>query len=210
MKAPRVLLAALFCLVSIPVFSASFTFSNTAPITINISGPAATYPSNIAVSGVGRLTGITVTLHGLSHTWPDDLQILLAGADSSAFLMGDAGSSWDLNGVTLTFSDLAVDAIPNSTQIFAGTYRPAAYGAFSFPAPAPTGPYAATLSTFLGADPTGTWSLYIVDDAGGDSGSLSGGWSLTFETADVPEPATSALIGGAFAAFWFVRRLRRS
>jgi hypothetical protein len=35
-----------------------------------------------------------------------------------------------------------------------------------------------------GADVNGTWSLYIVDDASGDAGTLSGGWSLSIEFGD--------------------------
>src|SRR6185295_17857929 len=30
------------------------------------------------------------------------------------------------------------------------------------------------------SNPNGVWSLYIFDDAGGDAGSMAGGWSLTF------------------------------
>ena len=44
--------------------------------------------------------------------------------------------------------------------------------------PRPRGPYATDLSGFTGTDPNGTWSLYIVDDAQMDTGSVSGGWSL--------------------------------
>jgi len=73
-----------------------------------------------------------------------------------------------------------------------GTFKPANYFTVQdpFAAPAPAGPYLTpapggtdTLtSAFTGAaggDPNGTWSLYVVDDAGGDLGSFSSGWSLT-------------------------------
>lgn len=51
---------------------------------------------------------------------------------------------------------------------------------FTFPAPAPAGNAnaPAALSVFKNTDPDGVWNLYIVDDSVGDSGSLSGGWSL--------------------------------
>lgn len=63
-------------------------------------------------------------------------------------------------------------------------------GPDSFPSPAPAGPYnfaapfgSATLtSIFGGADPNGTWSLYVADDKGGDTGTLANGWCLTFTT----------------------------
>ena len=62
----------------------------------------------------------------------------------------------------------------------------------SLPAPAPAAPYqspapggVATFgSVFGGQNPNGLWSLYIVDDVGGDSGSITGGWDLIITTED--------------------------
>ena len=44
------------------------------------------------------------------------------------------------------------------------------------PAPAISGPSA--LSIFDGTDPNGTWNLWVRDEFGGDSGTMSGGWCL--------------------------------
>ena len=47
-----------------------------------------------------------------------------------------------------------------------------------FPAPAPAGPYATSLSAFDGTSANGTWSLYVTDDCGGDAGQVAQGWDL--------------------------------
>src|SRR6185436_8907409 len=46
---------------------------------------------------------------------------------------------------------------------------------------APAGPFATTLSAFNGSNPNGVWSLFIVDDAQPDPGSLSS-WLLSITT----------------------------
>src|SRR5205085_7902073 len=63
----------------------STSFSNATSITIPGSGtgstsgaPASVYPSNVAVSGLtGTVSNITVTLKGLNHTFPSDVDMLL-------------------------------------------------------------------------------------------------------------------------------------
>ena len=56
----------------------SFNFSNSAPITINDFGPATPYPATIVISGVNaRITDLNVVLSGLSHTFPEDIGVLL-------------------------------------------------------------------------------------------------------------------------------------
>src|SRR5205814_6733498 len=81
--------------------------------------------------------------------------------------------------------------IPNSGTPVSGTFRPTNYGTGDlFPAPAPQVTYnnAATAgsatfaSVFNGTNPNGTWSLYVVDDASADIGTMSGGWSINITT----------------------------
>jgi hypothetical protein len=62
-----------------------------------------------------------------------------------------------------------------------------------FPAPAPATPYAALLSTFNGTDPNGQWSLYAVDDAPGDTGTIAGGWTLSITSDQTPPTAVSSV-----------------
>lgn len=167
--------------------------SNATAIAIPSSGASTPFPSSVTVAGGGnvQVASVEVTLSNLSHTWADDLDILLVGpTGAKALLMSDAGGSNPVNGVTLTFSALATTALPDSTSLTTGSYRPMDFEVGdAFSAPAPAGPYTANLSVFNGTNPTGLWSLYVQDDAAGDSGSIAGGWSLSITTA----PITSTL-----------------
>jgi uncharacterized repeat protein (TIGR01451 family)/uncharacterized delta-60 repeat protein len=158
------------------------TFSNTAPIVINDGAAATPYPSVINVSGLpGAVTGTTVMLTNLNHTWPRDIDILLVSpAGQKSVLMAKTGSSFAVNNVTLTFDDAASSVLPQSSVLVSGTNRPTSYAAVPppFPVPAPVGPYSTNLSVFNGSNPNGPWSLYVFDDTLFNSGIISNGWVL--------------------------------
>jgi subtilisin-like proprotein convertase family protein len=167
------------------------SFSNTGSISIpngapgSTSGNALPYPSQVTASGLnGTVTKVTVTLNGLNHTFPDDIDMLLVGPDGqSVLLMSDAGGSTDIVNSNITFDDTAA-AIPDSSAVTTGTYAPADYGGITdtFASPAPVAPYGTSLSVFNGTSGNGVWSLYIVDDADTESGSMTGGWTLNITT----------------------------
>ncbi len=171
--------------------SGSSSFSNTGSISIpngapgSTSGNALPYPSQITASGLnGTVSKVTVTFNGLNHTFPDDMDVLLVGpGGQSVLLMSDAGGSTDIVNANVTFDDTAA-AIPDSSAVTTGTYAPADYGGVTdaFPSPAPSAPYATSLSVFNGTSGNGVWSLYIVDDADTESGSITGGWTLNVTT----------------------------
>ncbi|QUV81077.1 S8 family serine peptidase [Chloracidobacterium sp. D] len=179
----------------------TFTFSNPAPITIpasGTSGPAAPYPSTINVSGLtGVVTKVTVTLNGFTHTFPDDVDVLLVGpGGQQCILMSDAGGAAGVSSVNLTFDDAAAVSLPDSTLITSGTYRPTNHppNPDTFPSPGPgsvTQPLNPPLSVFNGTNPNGTWSLFVVDDATLDTGNINGGWSITIQTG-TPDCTTTA------------------
>jgi subtilisin-like proprotein convertase family protein len=192
----------------------TYTFSNAAPIAIPASGsgaptgsPASLYPSAIAVSGVaGSVTGIALTIHNFSHNAPFDVDLLLVGPGGQKFIvMSDSGGGFATANRTITFDSAALNSLPFFLN--SGTFRPANTGAGdAFPAPAPPPPYqspatagSATFPAVFGnIDPNGTWSLYAVDDAANNIGSIAGGWTLTLRTADplcaaVPAPTLSAV-----------------
>lgn len=146
--------------------------------TVGTAGP---YPSTITVERqLGNVFQATATLTGLSHTFPDDLDVLLVNPSGRmSILMSDGGGGTDVVNTTLTFDDRAVAAIPDSAAIGSGSYHPTDYETGeTFPAPAPPGPYPALMDYFRGYPANGRWSLFINDDANGDVGSMSGGWCL--------------------------------
>jgi subtilisin-like proprotein convertase family protein len=162
------------------------TFANTNLIVINDNTNATPYPSTINVSGVGgTLIKITVTFANLTHTWPRDIDALLESPyQQSTLLMAHAGGGNPVKGVTLTFDDAASTNLPQAGQIVSGTYNPTVYFPVpTFPAPAPSIPYATNLSNFIGSNPNGTWSLFVIDDTSLNVGAISNGWSLNVITA---------------------------
>ncbi len=202
------------------------TFCNTGSITLNDGGPggqlgkaATPYPSNIFVSGLsGTILSVTVDLKGVVHLKSRDIDLLLVAPTGQQFLMmtgvgdrisdGFTGPTFIPIPSNLTLSDAAVSALPRSTPISSGTYRPASYESWAntFPAPAspyiqpaPAGPYsqaapvgtATFASVFNGLDPNGTWQLFATDDTSGNvSGSIANGWCLNF-TMTCPSLSTS-------------------
>jgi subtilisin-like proprotein convertase family protein len=192
----------------------TFTFSNTTAIAINDSGTppttASLYPSAISVAGLdGTISHVTVTLYGLTHTFPSDLDILLAGPNGQlSMLMSQVGGNtkFSVSDLTLTLDDSAASSLPFDSALTSGTFKPTRQFptlAFEFPSPAPAGSASApaTLSLFNGTTPNGNWNLFVVDESSPDSGTISLGWSMAITT--VPEPGTvgiAALGLGCFAA----------
>ena len=192
--------------------SASRGFTNGTIILIPDHGQATNYPSTLTVSGVtGTVSKVTVTIKQLTHTFPEDIDMLLVGpAGQKVILMSDAGAGNAITGRTLTFDDSAA-ALPFTGTITSGSYHAMDYPpGDSFPAPAPAGPYGTNLSAFNAVNPNGTWSLYVFDDAAGDAGRIDGGWTLDIQTAapivssaDVAVTATAPATGDSGATLTY-------
>jgi uncharacterized repeat protein (TIGR01451 family) len=158
--------------------------ANLTPIVINDNAKASPYPSTLSVSRLGGVVSkVTVTLSNLSHTFPDDMQVLLTGpGGNQVMLMANAGGGAEFSGATIKFDD-AAPPMGDDGNVGATSYRPSSYGTVgSLPAPAPGIPYADNLAVFNGLVPNGTWSLFVVDSAAGDFGLIAGGWSLQIYT----------------------------
>ena len=147
----------------------------------------------------GTITKVTVKLNNLTHTFPDDIDVLLVGpGGQTALIMSDAGGATDVTGVTLTFDDAAAASLPDTTVLTTGTFKPTNFeaAADAFPAPAPPPGTSTVLSVFNGTAPNGTWALYVVDDAAVDIGSFANGWDLTITTngAGCATPSPTATV----------------
>jgi subtilisin-like proprotein convertase family protein len=170
---------------------------NATPIIIPDSGNPTPYPSNVNIVQGGNIVDVNVTLNNVSHSWPNDVDILLVGpGGQKVIIMSDAGSNLDISNVNLTFDDGAASTLPDNAQIVSGTYRPTNYDTIdSFPAPAPAPPYATALSVFNGTPANGTWSLYVVDDVSSVDGGNIGQWCLEVVTdGATPKPTNTASI----------------
>ena len=173
-------------------------YRNSDLITINDEAAALPYPSAVAVPATtGTITKVTVTIYGLTHARQNDLDILLVGPlGQKVLLMSDVGGSASVANVNLTFDDAAGVFLPTgAVPITTGTYKPTEGGTASdtFSAPAPAAPYGSTLAVFNGTNPTGTWSLYVMDDRAINTGIINGGWRLSLQTTAPIVAAPSAL-----------------
>lgn len=169
----------------------------------------------IKVSGVSGATEVSVTLHDVSHSYPDDMVFGLVNENLSMgiiFLSG-AGGDWPVFGQTWTFSDAASDwAIQTDYDDYFGTqpvpledgvFLPSNFDELQFY----TIESAGQLNDLLAGDVNGTWSLYTRDRYYFDSGTVAGGFSLTFKTENGgavgpgpgpgpdPDPETPPIIG---------------
>ena len=103
-------------------------FANPGGITLNnptsptpTPEPASPYPSNIYVSNLGPVTGLTVTLKGITYPFSQDLDVLLVGPQGQSIVLlsnvGPSTGTQNASNVTLTFSDAAASAIPKNTPL---------------------------------------------------------------------------------------------
>ena len=128
----------------------------------------ATVQATLDIAGATSICDITVTTD-IAHTFPGDLDITLVSPTGTTTVITTnnggtndnvfAGTVWDDDGAAATNF---------------------VYANLTLASPlAPEG----ALSTFLGENPTGTWTLNVGDDAGGDVGTLNS-WSIDITPCD--------------------------
>jgi hypothetical protein len=167
------------------------TFTNPKNIQINLSSSdivaSSPYPSKINAGGfrTGRILDVNLTLKNFSHTYPQEVHVLLAHRGKNRTVMADV-SPYQASNITLALDDEAAIPLPAAAFIVSGRYKPTNYtyanDVDSFPAPAPAPSGKSALAGFDGSNPNGAWYLYVVDaNAPTNNGQIAGGWSLNIK-----------------------------
>ncbi len=181
-------------------------FRNTSAVPIPLVGAPST-PASISVSGLqGTVTDVNVRLTGISHTFPDDMDVILQSPSGrTALIMSDVGSavssratnktSYPADGITLTLDDQSSRSLSDTDPLVSGIYKPTNVtdlneGTTEGDAPGPfSASFPSALSTFNGESANGTWKLWVDDDnlnAKDTAGKLYGGWGLDIKTTGPP------------------------
>ncbi len=131
-----------------------------------------TLNSNLSGFSSGTILDVNVTLN-ITHTWDADLNISLTSPGGTTVLLSDDNGGSGDDYTNTIFDDASGTAITSGAAPFTGTFSPEG-----------------NLSDFNGEDPSGTWTLSIFDDAGGDTGTLN---SFSIEVCTIA-PTTPAIV----------------
>src|SRR5215213_10835936 len=123
--------------------------------TTSVSGPATPYPSekDVTFPSGSHIRDVNLTLKNYTHTFPDDVDVLLKKGTHNRTVMSDVGSNEDVSNITLVLNDEATSALPNNVGLVDGSFKPRNVednpdGGDDFPDPAPTQNNASALSGF--------------------------------------------------------------
>lgn len=161
-----------------------------------------------------RLAKVKITLNTISHDYTRDIRALLVSPNGQKIMLmrsagGQASGTTSIPSsapINLTFDSVAsnLGGLPQNAQVVGGSFRPTDFGVGSnLPSDAPAEPYSTDLTTLHASryavdltqstvdaavdalNPKGDWKLYVQDGTPGGTGSIAGGWSITFETQKV-------------------------
>jgi subtilisin-like proprotein convertase family protein len=166
----------------------SASMSNTTPIAILDNTTAS---DTMSFSGLAPSIAEVRLYTEITHTWAGDLILdLVAPSGNSLNIVYRMGGSNDdvWNGTTFADITPSLGGVPSSEDLASdylytsGVAVPDLAGV--------------DLSRRLGGeDPNGTWTLFVTDGAGGDTGSLNR-WDLVIDTYGAPPPPVSYCTAG--------------
>ncbi len=146
------------------------------------------------------LSNINAPTARYEHTavWTGSEMIVWGGRDLSMTYLDTGGRYCKQEptpppcGVSFTLDDAAPTGLPDTGPLIDGTFKPTNIGGGdTFAPPASGSAGGSALSVFNGITPNGVWLLYVMDDLGGDVGSIGGGWELNITTTT--DPATPSV-----------------
>lgn len=175
----------------------------------NLSGLVDTIDVSTAMTSVDKVTVTIETTGG----WAGDIYAYLHYDGVTSILLNrpartlaaPAGSS--ASSMTITLDDSAVSDIHGVTvgaDPITGTFQPDGRNVDPLTV-TDASPRTTNLGDFIGADPTGVWSLFIADVSAGDEATLVS-WSISLTGDVVPEPSIAIL--GALGLLLSFRRRR--
>lgn len=136
-------------------------------------GMANPYPATRTISGVdGVITDLDVSLAGVFHDRPVDLDVLLVGPrGQNVMLMSDACDQEIIGNRSWTWSDESGIHMSNTNFCGDTSFKPTNWGVTRYGEddaipnfPPVDGLYGTELATFDDTDPNGEWRLYVHDD----------------------------------------------
>ena len=166
--------------------------------------PSSPTPSSILVSGLPKgTTDVNLVLNDLSGYFGYTELVLESPSGRRAHVLSDSMDDGALTAVDLVLDDEARLPIPRSNMPLPGAYRPRNYDnddQNEWVGGGETIDMAAALSVFDGADPNGTWKLYVHQEYRFTAITI-GSWGLELTTGDLPTaPAVTSPSTGARVA----------
>lgn len=151
--------------------------------------------AEIFVDDSGEILDLDVDLI-VQHSWQGDLQVIIEHVDSgqSAMLMNRPGEP-EVGGFGFDNNNIGNPGTGEKFIFDDEAAFPYDFGSPGAPVDNPVGNWQSdtdALSMFDGKDKHGLWRLHLIDNGGGDTGSIL---NFSLHITNVPEPASLALLG---------------
>ena len=169
---------------------AQITVSDSPALAIPDNDPVGTSTTIIVGTATGTITDLDVDLE-ITHTWNGDLIVELTSPQGTTVRLIDrpgvpdppSGAGCADDGYDINLNDEGTDG---SVEDFCDTGNPGpgdvAIGDFTVDGSTNQPTITNNLADFDGEDPTGTWTLFVSDNAGGDTGQVDV-WGMQIQGA---------------------------